>query len=140
MKGELSLTTVGKSVTYQGHTVEYYEKPLKKLVLPAKVQIGSLLINTLHDLLNKDGKNVLADNSSQSTNLTHVVDKIQNQSDSSSGSGGLLGSLLGGGSSKDSGGGDLLGSLKDSLHSRDLDLSGLLDDPDHLATVLKRFV
>lgn len=124
--GYLELTTVGKSVTFEGKTVDYYQEPLKSLVLPAKVPIGKLLINTVHGLLNDDGKNILSGNSGGSPDLSSLIDKLGDN-------GGLLSSLSdsGGGGGGNSGG--LLSSLKDSsknLNSRGLD--DVLDKPEEL--------
>lgn len=114
-EGNLELKTVGKSVMYEGKTVEYYQEPLKSLVLNAKVPIGSLLINTLHGMLNKDGENILSDDDRDSS--------------SSSDTSGLLDSVTGGGSSDDdsSSGGGLLGALTDSKSHSSRDLSDLMD-------------
>lgn len=113
-KGYLMLKTVGRSVTYKGQTLDYYQDPLKSLVLPAKVPIGNLLMNTLHGMFNEDGKNILA-NASGSDGLDLS---------------GILGGS-GGGGSGDSGG--LLSSLQDSsksLNSRGL--KDMLDKPEDL--------
>lgn len=124
-KGYLMLKTVGRSVTYKGQTLDYYQDPVKSLVLPAKVPIGNLLMNTLHGMFNEDGKNVLANASgSDGLDLSGIL--------GSSGGGGLLSSLkAAGGGSGDSGG--LLSSLQDSsksLNSRGL--KDMLDKPEDL--------
>lgn len=99
-QGNLELKTVGKSVSYKGQTVKYYEDPLKKLVLPATVPIMGLLVNTLHGMLDKNGTNVLAGaansnaNDNASDNLSGLVNSISNSNSGGSG-GGLLGALTG---------------------------------------------
>ena len=109
--GYLSLTTVGKSVIFEDHHVDYYEKPLKKLVLPAQVPIGDLLINTLQNILNSNGTNVLSGESSGGGS--------GGSSGSDSGSG-LLGALSDSGSSSGgsgSGSSDLMSALEDAGES-----------------------
>ncbi|KAJ5217911.1 uncharacterized protein N7498_000010 [Penicillium cinerascens] len=51
LEGYLNLTTVGKSVTYDGVEVPYYTQALKNVSLTAQVALGELLINTLHNAL-----------------------------------------------------------------------------------------
>jgi hypothetical protein len=131
-KGYLMLKTVGRSVTYKGQTLDYYQEPLKSLVLPAKVPIGNLLMNTLHGMFNEDGENILANASgSDGLDLSGIL------GGSGGGGGGLLGSLKaaggGGGGSGSGDSGGLLSSLQDSsksLNSRGL--KDMLDKPEDL--------
>lgn len=137
--GNLELKTVGKSVIYEGQTVDYYQEPLKSLVLKAEVPIGNLLINTLHGMLNKDGSNILSDddNSSGGGGGSSSSSSSSSNTDTS----GLLDSLSGSGSSDDSssdsdsgsGGGGLLSALKNAKDDNDSnkrDLSDMLEESD----------
>lgn len=113
-KGYLQLKTITRSITYDGHPVEYYQKPLQKLPLIANVPLGGLLVNTLHGALHQNGTNLLS---------------------------GILNNNGGGGGG--GGGSGVLSSLKaaQALNTRDLSgLSDMLDEPEKLADTLSALV
>ncbi|KAJ5106062.1 hypothetical protein NUU61_003409 [Penicillium alfredii] len=53
-KGQLSLDTVTRTVTWNGTLVPYYTDVMKQLTLTANVQIVELLKNTIHNLLHSN--------------------------------------------------------------------------------------
>ncbi|GAD98918.1 conserved hypothetical protein [Paecilomyces variotii No. 5] len=86
--GNIELTSIGSSVTYEGVTVPYYEKVLKNLTLKAQVPIAGLILNTIHGINQRNGSHLLSSlnltdslgddtsDSLKSLNHTRLVDKL----------------------------------------------------------------
>lgn len=121
-KGYLSLTTVGRSVTYNGQTIHYYEDPLKSLALPANIPIGDLLVNTINRMLVKSDKG-------GGSVPPFSLSGLSSRSD-------IDPSGLADKRSDNPGPGGMLSSLKDSANLAKLlngrGLEGMLDKPDDL--------
>lgn len=58
-KGYLNMTTVVKSIVYDGTEVPYYTEVMKSLSLTAQVSLKELVINTLRRALDQVGINPL---------------------------------------------------------------------------------
>lgn len=79
-RGALSLTAVGRSVTYEGEDVPYYTKVMQELSLTADVSIAALLKNTIHGALHPDGEPGILDNLGNS-NSNNTLDDALNGND-----------------------------------------------------------
>lgn len=69
MTGSIALTTITRSVLWNGTEVPYYTKVMQKLTLTANVGLVSTLKNTLHNLLHPDS-------SSEASNLSTIISSL----------------------------------------------------------------
>lgn len=86
--GNLALSTITRSVVWNGTEVPYYTQVMHELTLVANVGLASILKNTLRNLLHPDGSSGSGNFTSliSSLNLTSAVDAAKanlNSSDSS---------------------------------------------------------
>lgn len=86
--GNLALSTITRSVVWNGTEVPYYTQVMHELTLVASVSLASTLKNTLRNLLHPDGSSGTGNFTSliSSLNLTSAVDEAKanlNSSDSS---------------------------------------------------------
>lgn len=79
--GYLTLTTVGKTVVYDGVEVPYYTEVMRNLTMSAQVPLSGLITNTLRGVLHGDGGNNI---------FANLTDNLGSGS-----GGGLLDSLFG---------------------------------------------
>lgn len=67
--GSLDLTTITRSVVWNGTEVPYYTKVMHEITLTANVDLVSTLRNTLHNLIHPDG-------SSKTSNLSTIISSL----------------------------------------------------------------
>lgn len=75
--GNLALSTVTRSVVWNGTEVPYYTQVMHDLTLTANVGLVSTLKNTLHSLLHPDGSTGNLTSLISSLNLTSAVDEAK---------------------------------------------------------------
>ncbi|PTU20703.1 hypothetical protein P175DRAFT_0478833 [Aspergillus ochraceoroseus IBT 24754] len=77
-EGHLTFQAVGRSVTWAGAEVPYYTDAIKALTLQAQVPLGSLIINTLREIMAPNGTSIFHNLTDPSgpTNIQDILDSL----------------------------------------------------------------